>query len=288
MSAQDAETTATIALMQSRGGAWARLGDEILAMGSAVSVLKGDMGGQQSLLPDGPSDEDETEAARASVAEWALENIEVVPLADPRYPLTLRGVSGRPPALFVRGQITPEDDRAVAIVGSRDADPEAQAWATEVAEGLASRGVTIVSGLAMGIDRAAHEGALRGGGRTLAVLGSGLQQLYPAAHRDLAAAITRQGAVLSQFWPSQRPSRQTFPMRNAVISGLCRAVIVVDGREGSGTQIQAELAIRQGRWLVVRSPLMAEPWVGRKAGSGLIIPATDPSDAINELQAILG
>jgi DNA processing protein len=166
--------------------------------------------------------------------------------STPAYP-PLLAATARPPALWVRGQVTPEDALAIAIVGSRRATPYGLATAEELAGDLASRGVTIVSGLARGIDAAAHRGALAAGGRTIAVLGSGIDTVYPPEHGELAESIERQGAVVSQFPPGTPPLRQHFPMRNAVIAGLALGVVVVEAAEQSGALITARLAADLGR-----------------------------------------
>lgn len=162
------------------------------------------------------------------------------------YPSLLAAVSA-PPPLYVRGTLTREDALAVAIVGSR----RATGYGLEVAEGLAAdlaeRGITIVSGLARGIDTAAHRGALSAGGRTVAVLGSGTDVIYPPENRGLAAEIAQQGALVSQFTPGTTPRPWHFPVRNRTLAGLALGVIVVEADERSGALITAGLAADLGR-----------------------------------------
>src|SRR5438128_3215570 len=143
---------------------------------------------------------------------------------DPRYPALL-GAIPAPPALFVRGALSDDDALALAIVGSRRPTPYGLAVAERLASELAERGVTIVSGFARGIDTAAHRGALQGGGRTLAVLGNGIDVVYPLENRDLAQAIQRQGAVISQFPRGTVPLPYNFPTRNRTIGGLALGVV---------------------------------------------------------------
>jgi DNA processing protein len=166
--------------------------------------------------------------------------------ADPRYPVLLAAI-GSPPPLDVRGTLQPGDALAIAIVGSRQATP----YGLEVAEGLAAdlaaRGVTIVSGLARGIDTAAHRGALAAGGRTLAVLGHGIAHVYPPENRTLAEAIVERGALLSQFPASLGPLAHHFPARNRTLAGLALGVVVVEAAERSGALITAGLAGELGR-----------------------------------------
>jgi len=167
--------------------------------------------------------------------------------ADARYPSRLAEVPDAPATLHVRGSLVDADALAVAIVGSRRATPYGLEVAETLAADLAARGVTIVSGLARGIDAAAHRGALRVGGRTLAVLGSGVDVIYPPENRRLAAEIMERGALLSQFAPGTPPLPQNFPTRNQVIAALSLAVVVVEAAEKSGSLITARLAAELGR-----------------------------------------
>jgi DNA processing protein len=165
---------------------------------------------------------------------------------DERYPALL-GAIPSPPRLDVRGSLQPADALAVAIVGSRRPTPYGVEVAEALAAELAARGVTIVSGLARGIDTAAHRGALTGGGRTLAVLGNGIDVAYPPENRDLMQAIERQGAVISQFPRGTAPQPYNFPARNRTIAGLALGVVVVEASERSGALITAALAADLGR-----------------------------------------
>jgi DNA protecting protein DprA len=161
--------------------------------------------------------------------------------ADARYPSRLAEVPDAPATLHVHGALVDADALAVAVVGSRRATPYGLEVAETLAADLAARGVTIVSGLARGIDAAAHRGALRVGGRTLAVLGSGIDVIYPPENRRLAAEIAERGALLSQFAPGTPPLPQNFPTRNQVIAALSLAVVVVEAAEKSGSLITARL-----------------------------------------------
>ncbi len=167
--------------------------------------------------------------------------------ADARYPSRLAEVPDAPATLHVHGALVDADALAVAVVGSRRATPYGLEVAETLAADLAARGVTIVSGLARGIDAAAHRGALRVGGRTLAVLGSGIDVIYPPENRRLAAEIAERGALLSQFAPGTPPLPQNFPTRNQVIAALSLAVVVVEAAEKSGSLITARLAAELGR-----------------------------------------
>jgi DNA processing protein len=166
--------------------------------------------------------------------------------SDPDYPrLLLAGTT--PPTLHVRGSLVADDALAIAIVGSRRATQYGAHFAERLAGELAARGVTIVSGLARGIDTAAHQGALAAAGRTIAVLGCGIDIVYPPENAPLARKIERQGAIVSQFSPGTPPLPYHFPVRNAVIAGLALGVVVVEAAERSGALITARLAAEMGR-----------------------------------------
>jgi DNA processing protein len=165
---------------------------------------------------------------------------------DPRYPPLLAAMT-TPPRLEVLGSLEPSDALAVAIVGSRRPTPYGVEAAEALAAELAARGVTIVSGLARGIDAAAHRGALQGGGRTLAVLGNGIDVVYPPENRDLSRAIEARGALISQFPRGTLPLPYNFPLRNRTIAGLSLGVVVVEAGERSGALITASLAADLGR-----------------------------------------
>lgn len=201
------------------------------------------------------------ELARA-VASWrtttdAVREIEladragasITTLFDEDYPESLRTINDPPVVLYHRGTWTPHDQRrALAIVGSRLATPYGRLTAGRFARELAESGVTIVSGLAKGVDTEAHRATLEAGGRTIAVIGSGLNHLYPADNEGLAAAIADgRGAVVSEFPMNLRPSRTTFPMRNRIISGWSKATLVIEAPLRSGSLITAHQAVEQGR-----------------------------------------
>lgn len=163
------------------------------------------------------------------------------------YPSMLQEIADPPAILFRQGTVLPADGIAVAIVGTRHATQYGLAQAERLAGELARAGICVISGLARGIDSAAHRGALDAGGRTIAVLGSGLLQLYPPENRRLAAEIAEHGAVLSELPPRVKPSQHTFPQRNRIVTGLSLGVIVVEAALGSGALISARHAMEQNR-----------------------------------------
>jgi DNA processing protein len=187
-------------------------------------------------------------ALRGTERAW-LENPDhhVVPFTDPHYPALLRTAERHPIALYVIGNPEVLNDPQLAIVGSRNPTPQGQETALEFSEYLAGRGLAITSGLALGIDSAAHRGALRAQGITLAVLGSGVDVIYPRSNQPLAVEIQRQGALISGFPLGTPPRREHFPQRNGIIAGLCLGTLVVEAARRSGSLITARLAANQSR-----------------------------------------
>ncbi|MBI2364431.1 MAG: DNA-protecting protein DprA [Deltaproteobacteria bacterium] len=171
----------------------------------------------------------------------------IVSFKDPAYPSRLRMIADPPPFLYVKGEFRADDDKAVAIVGSRSASEYGCRVARDLARGLASLGFTVVSGMARGIDGTAHETALEAGGRTIAVLGSGVDRAYPPEHGGLYRRIIESGAVVSEQPIGAKPMAFNFPARNRLISGLSLGVVVVEATEKSGSLITASLALEQGR-----------------------------------------
>ena len=171
----------------------------------------------------------------------------LVTLADQRYPSLLSQLPDAPTILYVRGTLTPEDKRALSIVGTRKATSYGRDVAYDLAKQLAQNGITVISGLAHGIDTAAHRGAIDGGGRTIAVMGCGIDRVYPTDNRELALEITHQGAIMSEFPLGTPPEGRNFPRRNRVISGMALGVLVVEADLGSGALITVEAALDQGR-----------------------------------------
>src|SRR2546422_5555371 len=170
-----------------------------------------------------------------------------IALGDERYPELLRAIYDPPAVLYCDGSVEPGDRQAVAIVGSRQATPYGLRITETLAGELSALGFTILSGFARGIDAAAHRAALAAGGRTIAVLGCGLDVDYPPGHASLRAEIAGNGAVLTEFVPGTPPLAGHFPRRNRIISGLALGVVVVEAAEGSGSLITARLALEQGR-----------------------------------------
>ncbi len=181
-------------------------------------------------------------------SEWLLRNsAQVVPLNDPRYPPLLLEIADPPPLLYVWGDVECLSAPQLAVIGSRRPSRQGLSDAHDFAKALAAGGFVVTSGLAYGIDAAAHQAALEAGGRTVAVLGSGLDDIYPAVHADLAHAISERGAVISEFALGTPPRANQFPSRNRIISGLSLGVLVVEAAMQSGSLVTARLAAEQNR-----------------------------------------
>jgi len=178
--------------------------------------------------------------------ELADKGIEFICYEDTRYPRSLAGIFDPPPGLFIRGTLR-ETDPGVALVGSRHATPYGRKMARQLGHDLARAGVTVVSGMARGIDTAAHQGALQAGGYTIAVLGCGVDVVYPRENKKVMQDIAATGAVISEFPPGSAPDAWHFPVRNRIISGLSRCVAVIEAAERSGALITADVALEQGR-----------------------------------------
>ncbi|MDP1546298.1 MAG: DNA-processing protein DprA [Anaerolineales bacterium] len=192
-------------------------------------------------------------AARESVdlnQVWAkieAQGIKILTWADEEYPSRLREIDQPPPVLYVRGEYLQDDLFAVAVVGTRKVTPYGRQLTEEIASFLAANGITVVSGLARGVDAIAHQTALRAGGRSIGILGSGVDKIYPPEHRALAEQMMERGAIISDYAVGTPPDASNFPPRNRIISGLSLAVVVIEAAETSGALITAEFAAEHGR-----------------------------------------
>jgi DNA processing protein len=199
--------------------------------------------------------------------EWceADSRLRYLTVLDREYPSSLHLIFNPPPFLFLRGELLERDARGVAVVGTRNPSADGVERANRLGRELADAGITVYSGLAMGIDTAAHRGAIDRGGRTIGVAGHGLlQPIYPKENRALAEEIAESAALVSQFRPDTPPSRFTFPMRNAVTSGLAQGTVVVEASHTSGARMQARLAAEHGKRVWLLASLVENfPWARR-------------------------
>lgn len=198
-------------------------------------------------------------------------HVRLIALDDVDYPTRLRSIEFPPQHLYVIGDFIETKRAPIAIVGSRTSSDQGIVTAFDVAAALAKRGHSIVSGLANGIDAAAHRGALSVRGHTIAVVGTGADRIYPPENRELRDEIARHGTIVSQFPLGHGPSKTTFPARNAVIAGLSAASLLIELSEQSGTRIEAELTLEQDKPVLLWAPLLAhESWAHEFAAHSLV------------------
>jgi DNA processing protein len=287
------EQAAVLALVTQSRAKWNRVASLIEDARSALRLVHRDWTGfeplevqeAETLAAITDDDLDRFEQAISALVE---EGVQLLTVLDEDYPRNLRYVYDRPPFLLVRGELLSEDERAVAVVGTRRASERGLEQASTLARELAERGVTVLSGLALGIDGAAHEAALAAGGRTIAVMGSGIHTIYPKQHAQLAERIVEHGALVSQFWPPDAsPTKYSFPMRNAVMSGMAVGTVVVEASSTSGAKMQARLALEHGKRLfLVKNLVMHEDWARRYAEHPATTVVDDVEDVLDVLSAM--
>lgn len=282
------ERAALVALLRHTDGGWPEIACEVLERGSAVALLEEAVAGEDTLFPQ-PDRTDELIGEAASLLRrWQADGLGVHTVVDQSYPPQLREIRELPPVVFARGELDERDAvRAVAVVGTRRASEHGIVLATEIADALSHRHVTVVSGLAAGIDTAAHQAALAAGGRTVAVIGTGIRRHYPATNRALQERIAAEGLLLSQFWPDAPPRRQQFPMRNAVMSGYAAATLVIEAGEKSGARNQARLALQHGRPVVLVRGLLVHGWARELAQRPGVTVAGETDEVLTAVDEIL-
>lgn len=286
----DLELASLVSLLRLDDVRWAEVSAKVEAAGSASQVLEAQLMKSPPSLFDEMNDQAEfdrlTTEASHDIEHWRLDGMAVVSLLDDDYPVNLRSVYDRPPILFIRGDLTTEDSRAVAVVGTRTGSTEALADTATASAGLVDSGYTVLSGLATGIDAAAHRAAIQSGGRTVAVVGTGLRRTYPKENQQLQERIGDEFAVVSQFWPDQPPGRHTFPMRNAVMSGMAKATLVVEASERSGARIQARKAIEHGRPVFLMRRLLGNKWARDYAKRPGVMVVDGVDEVLSHLQKL--
>jgi DNA processing protein len=248
---------------------WHLVAQLVEETGSALALVEGRLSGFEPPELLAAVDEAGYRVGAEELASFALliERAEergaaLVTVLDEGYPTNLRQAYDRPPYLFIRGELRPEDERALAVVGTRSASPAGIDQAQRFARDLVEHGVTVISGLARGIDTAAHKATLAAGGRTIAVLGTGIEIVYPRENVELAQRIVESGgALVSQFPPEAPPTRFRFPLRNRTMSGLALGTIVIEASHTSGARMQARIALEHGKRAFLVSGLVShERW----------------------------
>jgi DNA processing protein len=268
------EHAALVALLREGRRSWQVYAELVEETGSALQVLEQEL--EREDVPetffDLPSSGVRPRArvdvggaldeAAAELAKWRSEGIEIVTVLDASYPENLRGVHGRPPLLFVAGELAAADVQALSVVGNRVATESGIAAARRIASDLANAGYAVFSGLAAG---------------------TGLRHCYPPQNIELARRIAHKCALVSQFWPDSPPTRRTFPMRNAVMSGMTLGTVIVEASHSSGTRIQARLALAQGRPVFLHRALLSQLWARELASH----PGAYPIASAREVVAII-
>ena len=269
---------ARFALLESHFGtmerAWRASSDELTAAGLDQRSVRSVVTRRSGISPD------------AEAERLARLGIDAFTIRDPGYPRLLSEVYEYPPVLYVKGCLEPDDERAVTIVGTRKTTAYGREVAHRIAWDLAKNGVTIVSGLARGIDGTAHRAALDAGGRTVAVLANGLDTIYPPEHANMAREITRNGALVSEHPPGVRPEAKNFPRRNRLLSGLTPGTLVVEAGEGSGALWTVRHATDQNREVMavpgsILSPASRESNKLIRDGARMVLGYADVLEELN-------
>jgi DNA processing protein len=282
----DHERATLVALLRTRpdGLTWSEIAVEVAEAGSAQPVWERH---NTADLFSGSEQSNAQATALADLLSWRASDFRFQTFMDSDYPARLLEVHQFPPVLFSAGSLAPQDV-GVSVVGSRRASERGLDHARELARRLVGIGVTVISGLAAGIDTAAHLSALQAGGRTVAVIGTGITECYPAQNRDLQDRISGEGLVMSQFWPDSPPSKSSFPMRNATMSAYGRATIIVEAGETSGARIQARLAVEHGRPVILMdSVVRGTNWGARLRGQPGVLVADTPVHAVEHVEQIV-
>lgn len=248
---------------------WNLVAREAQEPGGLPRLLKGEAGedterarAAAGLIREALAEPAEVEDRVESELRTVGDDVRITTVLDDNYPANLRVIFNLPPFLLYRGVLSARDARSVAVVGTRKATDEGLSRAREIAAGLVEQRVVVLSGLARGIDTAAHEATVAAGGRAVAVLGTGINAVYPRENEALAEKIVASGgAVVSQFWPTAPPRASNFPIRNIVTSGMSQGTVVVEASGNSGARNQARRAIEHGKWVFLVSGLVtSEPW----------------------------
>ena len=277
---RDDEIAALVALMRIGGRPWASyVVAARRASGPCAGLAKVVLDQELGLFADGAVND-----AAAEVEGWQASGYRIVSILDADYPDNLRSIANRPPLLFVAGELRASDAYSVSVVGTRAPTDTGCRIAATVAERLSVTGYSVFSGLASGIDTCAHTAVLDRGGRTVAVIGTGLGHAYPPENARLQHRIANVGAVISQFWPEAGPTRHSFPMRNALMSGLTLGSVIVEASPASGTRVQARHALAQGRKLILMARVLAQDWAQELLEKPGVMVAETADDVVASLR----
>ena len=280
------EQAALVAWLRRPKVVWSTVTEQLEECGSVRAAAAGAMPAQGTLFDVARSDD--VLQATADLERWERAGIRMISVLDREYPSNLRIRHQRPPMLILRCATDARDASSVAGVGTRKATSQGLDQAEELAVGLAARGVAVISGLAAGIDTAAHTAALAAGGRTVAVIGTGIDRVYPAQNAALQEEVAAKGLVVSQFLPGAPPTKTSFPMRNAVMSGYALATVVIEAAYQSGARMQARLALQHGRHVFLMRSLLEHDWArgyAQRPGVTVVDNADDVFQGLQRLAA---
>jgi len=270
---QNDDRAALLALCRVKGLNWNLIAREAQRPGGIDRLMQGELTEHSAtatrarqVLSDVLASMDTDRAEMGELIRQSTDDgISLTTVLDDDYPLNLRRIFNLPPFLFYRGSLMAQGDaRSVAVVGTREASAEGLESARKMARLLSKEGVTVLSGLARGIDTAAHEATLAMGGRTIAVMGTGIRRIYPAENKGIAEALVKRGAIVSQFWPDATPATYTFPRRNITMSGMGQGTVVIEASSTSGAKMQARLALEHGKKVFLVHRLVTEQEWARK------------------------
>lgn len=289
------EREALIALNMVDGIGPVRVRELISVLGSAANILESDVSdwvqakGVGKVLAEKLRGRLKDLDVQEEIVKAEKLGARLVTTIDDEYPELLKAIHDPPLALYVKGTLMPQDKHAICVVGSRRCTHYGTQVADRLSFQLAKQGYTVVSGLARGIDAAGHQGALKGGGRTIAVLGTGIDQIYPAEHDKLAESIIAQGALISEFPIGFKPTRQSFPQRNRIAAGLCGGTLVVEAARGSGAMMTVDFATEFGRLVFAVPGRIDNPSAGGcngliKNGAKLV---EDVDDILEEFEYLI-
>ncbi len=247
-----------LALINQKSFSWSKTVAQLEQGDSLLSILEMSLEGLEPTFDSRTFVDQSIVEANAQIENWRTEGIQFTSIYDQAFPRQLHLINQRPPFITYKGTLLEQDRAGIAVVGTRNASERGLRQAFEIGSALASCGITVVSGLAAGIDTSAHRGAMSVGGRTVAVIGTGLHNYFPAENRDLQLDIAKKGAVISQFLPDIEPTKSSFPMRNAIMSGYSGATLVVEASSTSGAKMQARLALGHGRPVILLDTLVEQ------------------------------
>lgn len=274
------ETAAALALTHLENESWARLARDVRDRRSAVAILEERGHFQGDLFGDEPQTQAIIEHYELLLSDLAERGVGAIAINDPHFPSDVAELNSPPLFLFHRGKFSDADRDGIAVIGSRKVSQRSLSITREWARLIARSGTVVISGLAAGVDREAHLGALDEDARTVAVIGTGILRAYPKENSPLQEQIADSGLVVSQFLPDAAPSKTSFPMRNAVMAAWGRATLVIDADDRSGASLQARLATEQGSRLFLHEQLRHQVWAKAFVDAGKAVFVSEPSEIV--------